>query len=101
MQRKLQKRPRTWHPAELFAQRSGLWEDAKAIDAAKTAEVDSVKGDAARFFVEVCKLKPYSYQLELVELYRQFQFLAVRWPRQTGKSTSIGGLLLQDAWETG
>jgi phage FluMu gp28-like protein len=100
MQRKLQKRSRTWHPAELFAQRRGLWEDAKAVDAAKTLEVDSVKGDAARFFVEVCKLKPYSYQLELAELYRQFQFLAVRWPRQTGKSTSIGGLLLQDAWET-
>ena len=27
------------------------------------------------------------------------QFLAVRWPRQTGKSTSIGALLLQDAYE--
>ena len=67
--------------------------------ASKYAKVDAVKGDTARFFTEICRLKPFAYQLELAELYRQNQFLAVRWPRQTGKSTSIGGLLLQDAYE--
>jgi hypothetical protein len=53
------------------------------------AKVDAVKGDTARFFTEICHLKPFAYQLELAELYRKNQFLAVRWPRQTGKSTSI------------
>jgi hypothetical protein len=59
---------------------------------------DAVKVDTAKFFSEICHLKPFTYQLELAELYWKNQFLAVRWPRQTGKSTSIGGLLLQDAY---
>jgi hypothetical protein len=56
-------------------------------------------GDTVRFFSEICHLKPFAYQFELAELYKKNQFLAVRWPRQTGKSTSIGGLLLQEAYE--
>ncbi|MCW4002416.1 MAG: terminase family protein [Candidatus Bathyarchaeota archaeon] len=98
MQRRRQS-PRTWHATDAFALRMQIREEAMAVDAAKAAEVNSVKGDTARFFVEVCRLKPFTYQMELAELYRNNQFLAVRWPRQTGKSTSIGGLLLQDAYE--
>jgi hypothetical protein len=71
------KHPRTFHADEAEAHRTGLRED----------------------YSEICRLKPFTYQLELAELYRQNQFFAVRWPRQTGKSTSIGGLLLQDAYE--
>ena len=63
------------------------------------ARIDAAKGDTAAFFKDICHLKPYGYQLELAKLYRENQFLAVRWPRQTGKSTSIGALLLQDACE--
>ena len=63
------------------------------------AKIEAVKGDTAAFFQQICRLKSFSYQLELAKLYRENQFLAVRWPRQTGKSTSIGGLLLQDAYE--
>jgi phage FluMu gp28-like protein len=77
----------------------GLREDVRSYEESKVAQVDAVKGDTARFFKEICRLQPYAYQLELAELYRNNQFLAVRWPRQTGKSTSIGGLLLQDAYE--
>ncbi|MGE5532940.1 MAG: terminase large subunit domain-containing protein, partial [Bacillota bacterium] len=65
----------------------------------KVAQVDAVKGDTPRFFTEICRLKPFGYQMSLADMYRQNQFLAVRWPRQTGKSTFIGGLMLQDAYE--
>jgi hypothetical protein len=90
---------RTFHVDEVEAQRKGLREDYRVYCASKYAKVDAVKGDTAKFFSEVCHLKPFGYQLELAELYKQNQFLAVRWPRQTGKSTSIGALLLQDAFE--
>ena len=93
------KHPRTFHADEVEAQRKGLREDYRVYHASKYAKVDAVKGDTAKFFSEICRLKPFTYQLELAELYKQNQFLAVRWPRQTGKSTSIGGLLLQDAYE--
>jgi phage FluMu gp28-like protein len=90
---------RRFHPDELKAQREGLREDVRIFAESKVAQVDAVKGDTARFFKEICRRQPYAYQLELAELYRQNQFLAVRWPRQTGKSTFIGALLLQDAYE--
>ena len=82
-----------------MAQRRGLREEYRTYNANQCAKVDGAKGDTAKFFTEICRLKPFTYQLELAELYWKNQFLAVRWPRQTGKSTSIGGLLLQDAYE--
>ena len=93
------KSSRCFHFNELQAQWQGLREDYRLYQASKVAQVDAVKGDTARFFNEICHLKLFAYQLELAELYKKNQFLAVRWPRQTGKSTSIGGLLLQDAYE--
>jgi hypothetical protein len=84
---------------EIEVQWQGLREEYRIHQASKVAKVDAVKGDTAKFFNEICHLKPFTYQLELAELYRQNQLIAVRWPRQTGKSTSIGGLLLQDAYE--
>ena len=77
----------------------GIREDYRIYCASKYAKVDAAWGDTAKFFGEICRLKPFTYQLELAELYRKNQFIAVRWPRQTGKSTSIGGLFLQDACE--
>jgi hypothetical protein len=91
--------PRRFHSDEIEAHRRGLREEYRVYNASQCAKADAVKGDTAKFFREICRLKPFTYQLELAELYRKNQFLAVRWPRQTGKSTSIGGLLLQDAYE--
>jgi hypothetical protein len=86
-------------PKQLVLERERLREDVKDYEASKEAKFDEIKGDTARFLIDVCKLKPYPYQLELAELYKRFQFLAVRWSRQIGKSTLIGALLLQDAYE--
>jgi hypothetical protein len=91
--------PRTFNSSEIQSQWRGLQEEYRIHQASKHAKVDAVKGDTARFFTEICRLKPFTYQLELAECYKKNQFLAVRWPRQTGKSTSIGGLLLQDVYE--
>ena len=89
----------TWRAPEVFAQRTGLQEEIKNLRRIKSEKIKATRGDPSKFLVEVCKLQPYNYQLELAELYRKNQFIAVRWPRQTGKSTSIGAFLLQDAWE--
>jgi hypothetical protein len=60
--------------------------------------VNEVSRDTLKFLEVYCKLKPYWYLLELIASYEKFQFNAVRWPRQTGKSTDIGALHLADAW---
>jgi phage FluMu gp28-like protein len=74
-------------------------EDCEFFDELKSAWTETAKGDAAKFFSDICRLRPFWYQLELAKLYWENQLLAVRWPRQTGKSTTIGALLLQDAYE--
>ena len=93
------KRRRCFNANEIISLRQGLHADFRAYLAARTAAIDAAKGDATKFFREVCRLKPYTYQLALEKLYLDNQFLAVRWPRQTGKSTFIGGLMLKDAYQ--
>jgi hypothetical protein len=84
---------------ELQSHLQSLREENRLYQQSTNARVEALKGDKEAFLKEICHLKPFSYQLELARLYRENQFLAIRWPRQTGKSTFIGGLLLQDAYE--
>lgn len=93
------KQPRRLRHSDLQSQLRYLYEDVEDYRAAQSARINAALGDPAWFLGQVCRLKPFEYQLELARLYRQNQFLAVRWPRQTGKSTVIGGLMLQDAYE--
>jgi hypothetical protein len=92
---------RTFNAREIQSHWQNLDEAYRIRQQASHARVEEVKGDTAAFLREICRLKPFGYQLELAKLYRENHFLAVRWPRQTGKSTSIGALLLQDAYENG
>jgi phage FluMu gp28-like protein len=91
--------PRCFNSNELRAQWQGLREDYIVHQVSLHAKVDDAKGDTAKFLSEICHLQAFAYQLELAEAYKKNQFLAVRWPRQTGKSTLCGGLLTQDAFE--
>jgi phage FluMu gp28-like protein len=67
-------------------------------DAQEIAAINEVSHDLQKFLEEYCKLKPYWYLRNLIESYEKYQFNAVRWPRQTGKSTCIAALHLADAW---
>jgi phage FluMu gp28-like protein len=78
--------------------RGALEDHVRIQEAQEVAAVDEVSHDTLKFLEKYCKLKPYWYLLDLIESYQNFQFNAVRWPRQTGKSTDIGALHLSDAW---
>jgi phage FluMu gp28-like protein len=60
--------------------------------------VKEVTRDTVKFLEQYCKLKIYWYVLDLIKSYETNQFNAIRWPRQTGKSTCIGALHLADAY---
>jgi hypothetical protein len=96
--RSLRKNPRALQLSQLFSERVRLREDAKVIEEAKWHQVEEIKGDNVKFLEVICKLKPYSHTVELAKAYKKYQFNAVRWSRQTGKSVTIGGLHLEDAW---
>jgi phage FluMu gp28-like protein len=90
--------PRRYVAREL-AQRHRILE-ARVKDHELRAEKASqeIPRDKREFLEKCCKLKPYWYLLKLIESYENHQFNAVRWPRQTGKSTAIAALHLADAW---
>ncbi len=90
---------RTFRPNRLFYERNQLLKDIETAEAAANLKVKSETGDITKFLIDYCKLKPYKHTLEIAKLYQENQFMALRLPRQTGKSTTIGALILQDAWQ--
>ena len=91
--------PRTFRADRLFFERNQLRKDVSIAEAAAQLKAKVETSDAVKFLIDYCKLKPYKHTLEIARMYKQYQFMAVRLPRQTGKSTTIGALILQDAWE--
>jgi len=90
--------PRRMHLPDYHIIRGSLEDYASVQQAEEISAVNEVSKDTVKFLEQYCRLKPYWYLLELIASYEQFQFNAVRWPRQTGKSTGIGALHLADAW---
>ncbi len=90
--------PRRMHLPDYHMIRGSLEDYASEQQAQEVLAVNEVSKDTVKFLEQYCKLKPYWYLLDLVQSYEKFQFNAVRWPRQTGKSTGIGALHLADAW---
>ncbi len=96
--RRLLKKPRRLQLPDYRGLRDALEDYARLQEVQEVAEVDEVSHDAMKFLEKYCRLKPYWYLLDLIDSYQKYQFNAVRWPRQTGKSTDIGALHLADAW---
>ena len=83
---------------DLQALRDSLDNHIITQESLEVAAVNEVSHDTLKFLEQYCKLQPFWYLLDLIKSYEAFQFNAVRWPRQTGKSTDIGALHLADAW---
>jgi hypothetical protein len=92
------KKPLRMRLPDLQVLRDSLEGRAEARQIQETAAVNEVSKDTVKFLEQYCKLKPYGYLVDLIQSYEKFHFNAVRWPRQTGKSTGIGALHLADAW---
>jgi phage FluMu gp28-like protein len=90
---------RTLQPTRLFSERASLRKNLRNIEAIRGAQVEVLSNDSKRFFEQVFGFTPYQYQLELLDLFEKNQFLAVRWPRQTGKSFTVSALLLKYAYD--
>jgi hypothetical protein len=89
------KRHRTLRPISLFSARTSLRKNLRNAEAIREARVEALSSDPKRFFEQVFGFTPYQYQLELLDLLEQNQFLAVRWSRQTGKSFIVSAWLLK------
>jgi phage FluMu gp28-like protein len=60
-------------------------------------KVKSLETEPTQFFKQILEFEPFSYQQEVIKLFQENQFLAIRWCRQSGKSWTISALLLNHA----
>jgi len=92
------KKPRaTVLPGKFMQARGSLEQHVVIVDAEQQRKVERLKSKPAEFFKQILGFEPFSYQLELIKLFAENQFLAARWCRQSGKSWSISALLLNYA----
>ena len=95
----LLKRPRTFDAEAFRRWRQELESRVSEAERQRESLLSSLTCDVKGFFEEKLGFKPFWYQLELADLFEKHQFLAVRWPRQTGKSFTVSALLLKYAVE--
>ena len=91
------KSPRAFSPNRLFGERAKLREQAIAIESERLSKVETLKTDPLEFFRQVLGVEPTDYQKELIDLFYKNQFIAARWSRQSGKSFTTSGILLNYA----
>jgi phage FluMu gp28-like protein len=91
------KRARTYRPGDWEKDHSKIWDSVQAIEASNEGSLQSLMRDPLRFCLEVLLFDPTEYQKEVIKLFEENQFLALRWCRQSGKSLTISALLLHFA----
>jgi len=72
-------------------------EDVISLEKNRLGRVETLKTDPLEFFHQVLHVEPTDYQKKLVELSQKNQFVAARWSRQSGKSLTTSGMLLNYA----
>jgi hypothetical protein len=96
--RRSRKKPRATVLPDSFIQKRGSLEQHVAIiDVEQERKLEELKSEPVKFFKEILDWKLTDYEEELVELFDENQFIAARWSRQSGKSTTVSGLVLRFA----
>jgi hypothetical protein len=93
------RKARTFRINQAEARVVAVEQRASAHDVKKQQHVESLQRNFKEFCEQVFGFTPFSYQLDLEAKFNEFQFNAVRWPRQTGKSFIVSGLMLKYAIE--
>ena len=94
---RIEKKPRAWRGKQGLLRDRELDVAAEKHHSKRKRKVERLKSNPTEFFKQILGFEPFSYQLELIDLFEKNQFLAARWCRQSGKSWSISALLLNYA----
>ncbi len=90
-------KPRTLRPNEWLLELNSLAKDIQIAENAREVRVRELQMKPLEFFRQILGFEPTDYQKELIGLFEMNQFLAARWCRQSGKSWTVSGLLLNYA----
>jgi phage FluMu gp28-like protein len=81
-------------PSEILPRWYRVQKSERIVDDALVEEAQSLSREPVEFFRQVVGFEPTHYQKEFIKLFKETQFLAARWCRQSGKSWIISALLL-------
>lgn len=95
--RRLPKKSRAFRASELRGNREVVRGSIGFVEAALEQKLEAARFDVAEFFRVILNWNLTGYQREAAQLFDNNQFLAWRWSRQSGKSTTVAGLLLRYA----
>ena len=84
---------RTFRPNRFFYEHDQVRKDIATVEVAAQLKVKTETDDPNKFLLDYCKLKPYKHTLEIAKIYQEHQCMALRLPKQTGKSTTVGALI--------
>lgn len=71
-----------------------LQQSERLVDEAEVARAQRLSANPIKFFEQVVGFKPYDYQVDLINLFLENQFIGARWSRQSGKTWIVSALLL-------
>jgi hypothetical protein len=88
------KEARTLRPNQILPQWRNLQQNNSQLRQTFIEKNLELSSNPVQFFEQVLGFSPYSYQKEFIELFKNNQFTAARWCRQSGKTHIISALLL-------
>ncbi len=94
MRRYWRKQPRTMRPNQILPKWQKLQQSDQLIEEATLEKTQKLSVDPEDFCTQILGFKPFLYQKEFIQTFKDNQFTAARWCRQSGKTFIIAALLL-------
>ena len=88
------KKPRTMRPSEIVPKWYKVQKDVKVVEDEEVKKARRLSKDPVEFFRQIVGFEPTDYQIALIHLFLENEFVAARWCRQSGKSWIISAMLL-------
>jgi len=89
-----EKKGRAMRPIEIMPEWYRFQKSVKIVEAEEMKRAQELSEDPVEFFRQVVGFEPTKYQVDLINLFLEGDFIAARWCRQSGKSWIISALLL-------
>jgi phage terminase large subunit-like protein len=81
-------------PSQILPKWFSLQESERVVDEAEVKKAKNLSKNPEKFFKQIVGFEPTSYQKDLIKLFLEKQFVAMRWARQSGKSFIASAIIL-------
>ncbi|MBN1245900.1 terminase family protein [Candidatus Bathyarchaeota archaeon] len=94
MPRYCSNKPRALRPNQILPKWQKIQQNDQLVEEAMLEKTQKLSADPVVFCKEILGFKPFAYQEQFIQLFKENQFTAARWSRQSGKSFIVAALLL-------